>query len=82
MEESPKKYIYVLIISVWAKKKMEKNKIVKSWELKATSQKSFYKKAYEKQQELADLCSEYNNLAVGNIKNIYKDKHIFPNMEI
>lgn len=39
-------------------------------------------KAYEKQQELATLCSEYNSLAVGNIKNIYKDKNIFPNMEI
>lgn len=44
--------------------------------------KRLYKKAYEKQQELAAICSEYNNLAVGNIKNIYKDKHIFPNMEI
>lgn len=44
--------------------------------------KKLYKKAYEKQQELATLCSEYNNLTVGNIKNIYKDKHIFPNMEI
>lgn len=44
--------------------------------------KRLYKKAYEKQQELADLCSEYNNLAVGNIKYIYKDKNIFPNMEI
>lgn len=44
--------------------------------------KKLYKKAYEKQQELAALCSEYNSLAVGNIKNIYKDKHIFPNMEI
>lgn len=44
--------------------------------------KRLYKKAYEKQQELAALCSEYNSLAVGNIKNIYKDKHIFPNMEI
>lgn len=44
--------------------------------------KRLYKKAYEKQQELATLCNEYNNLAVGNIKNIYKDKHIFPNMEI
>ena len=65
-----------------AKKEMEKNKIVKSWELKATSQKSFYKKAYEKQKELDAICSEYNSLAVGNIKNIYKDKHIFPNMEI
>lgn len=44
--------------------------------------KKLYKKAYEKQQELAALCSEYNNLCVGNIKNIYKDKHIFPNMEL
>lgn len=44
--------------------------------------KRLYKKAYEKQQELAALCSEYNNLAVGNIKNIYKDKHIYPTMEI
>ena len=44
--------------------------------------KRLYKKAYEKQQELAVLCSEYNNLAVGNIKNIYKDKNIYLNMEI
>lgn len=44
--------------------------------------KRLYKKAYEKQQELADLCSEYNSLAVGNIKNIYKDKNIYPTMEI
>lgn len=44
--------------------------------------KRLYKKAYEKQQELAAICGEYNSLAVGNIKNIYKDKHIFPNMEI
>lgn len=44
--------------------------------------KRLYKKAYEKQQELATLCSEYNSLAVGNIKNIYKDKHIYPTMEI
>lgn len=44
--------------------------------------KRLYKKAYEKQQELATICSEYNSLAVGNIKNIYKDKHILPNMEI
>lgn len=33
--------------------------------------KRLYKKAYEKQKELAAICSEYNNLAVGNIKNIY-----------
>ena len=44
--------------------------------------KKLYKKAYEKQQELAAICSEYNNLAVGNIKNIYKDKNIYPNMDI
>lgn len=44
--------------------------------------KRLYKKAYEKQQELDAICSEYNNLAVGNIKNIYKDKHIYPNMDI
>lgn len=44
--------------------------------------KRLYKKAYEKQQELEKICSEYNNLAVGTIKNIYKDKHIYPNMDI
>ena len=44
--------------------------------------KRLHKKAYEKQQELEKICSEYNSLAVGNIKNIYKDKNIYPNMEI
>lgn len=44
--------------------------------------KRLYKKAYEKQQELDALCSEYNSLCVGSIKNIYKDKHIYPNMDI
>lgn len=44
--------------------------------------KKLYKKAYEKQQELAAICSEYNNLCVGNIKHIYQDKHIYENMEI
>ena len=44
--------------------------------------KKLYKKAYEKQRELAAICSEYNNLCVGNIKNIYKDKNIYPNMDI
>ena len=34
---------------------MEKIKIVKSWELKATSQKSFYKKAYVLEDEKGDL---------------------------
>lgn len=44
--------------------------------------KRIYKKAYEKQKELAAICSEYNSLCVGSIKNIYKDKHIYPNMDI
>lgn len=44
--------------------------------------KRLYKKAYEKQQELEKICSEYNSLTVGDIKNIYKDKNIYPNMEI
>ena len=44
--------------------------------------KKLYKKAYEKQQELEKICNEYNNLAVGNIKNIYKDKNIYPCMDI
>lgn len=44
--------------------------------------KRLYKKAYEKQQELAEICSEYNKIAVGSIKNIYKDKNIYPNMDI
>lgn len=44
--------------------------------------KRLYKKAYEKQQELAAICCEYNNLVAGNIKNIYKEKNIYPNMEI
>ena len=44
--------------------------------------KKLYKKAYEKQQELSAICSKYNNLCAGNIKNIYKDKNIYPNMDI
>lgn len=44
--------------------------------------KRLYKKAYEKQQELIAICSEYNNLCVGKIKNIYKYENIYPNMDI
>ena len=44
--------------------------------------KRLYKKAYEKQQELEKICSEYNSIAVGDIKNIYKDKNIYENMDI
>lgn len=40
------------------------------------------RKTETKQQELEKICSEYNNLAVGNIKYIYKDKYIRSNMEI
>ena len=44
--------------------------------------KKLYKKAYEKQKELDAICSEYNGLTVGSIKNIYKDKNIYPSMDI
>ena len=44
--------------------------------------KKLYKKAYEKQKELEKICSDYNSIAVGDIKNIYKDKNIYPNMDI
>lgn len=44
--------------------------------------KRLYKKAYEKQQELEKICSDYNSLAVGDIKHIYSDKHIYENMDI
>ena len=44
--------------------------------------KRLYKKAYEKQQELEKICSEYNSIAVGNIKHIYSNKHIYESMDI
>lgn len=44
--------------------------------------KKLYKKAYEKQQEFAALCNKYNNLCVGSIKKIYKDKYMLLNMDI
>lgn len=44
--------------------------------------KRLYKKAYEKQQELDAICSDYNSLCVGSIKHIYKDKNIYPNIDI
>jgi hypothetical protein len=44
--------------------------------------KKLYKKAVEKQKELDAACSEFNSLAVGNIKHIYPDKHIYENMDI
>lgn len=44
--------------------------------------KKLYKKAYEKQKEIDAACSEFNSLAVGNIKHIYPDKHIYEDMDI
>lgn len=44
--------------------------------------KKLYKKATEKQKELEKVCSEFNGLAVGNVKHIYSDKHICENMDI
>ena len=44
--------------------------------------KRLHKKAYEKQQELEKICSAYNSLAVGSIKHIYSDKHIYESMDI
>lgn len=52
---------------------MEKNKIVKSWELKATSQKSFYKKAYVLEDEKGDLfLQSYDTIACGIINGTFK----------
>ena len=44
--------------------------------------KRLYKKAYEKQQELEKVCSEYNSIAVGDMKHIYSGKHIYESMDI
>lgn len=44
--------------------------------------KKLYKKAVEKQKELDIVCSEFNSLAVGNIKHIYSDKRIYENIDI
>lgn len=44
--------------------------------------KKLYKKAIEKQKELDTVCSEFNSLAVGNIKHIYSDKRIYENIDI
>lgn len=41
--------------------------------------KRIYAKAYEKQQELEKICSQFNALAVDGIENIYSTKHIYKN---
>ena len=44
--------------------------------------KKLYAEAVAKQKELETICDNYNGLAVGDIKHIYSDKRIYPNMEI
>lgn len=44
--------------------------------------KRLYKNAYEKQQELDCICRQFNKLAVGNMKHLYKDMHLFPKIGI
>lgn len=52
---------------------MEKNRIVKSWELKAASQKSFYKKAYVLEDERGNLyLQSYDTIVCGIINSIFK----------
>lgn len=52
---------------------MEKSKIVKSWELKATSQKSFYKKAYVLEDKKGNLfLQSYDTIVCGIINGIFK----------
>lgn len=52
---------------------MKKSKIVKSWELKATSQKSFYKKAYVLEDEKGNLfLQSYDTIVCGIINGIFK----------
>ncbi len=52
---------------------MLKNRIVKSWELKATSQKSFYKKTYVLEDEKGNLfLQSYGTIVCGIINGIFK----------
>lgn len=44
--------------------------------------KRLYRNAYEKQQELDCICRQFNKLAVGNMKHLYKDMRLFPKIEI
>lgn len=44
--------------------------------------KQLYREAVAKQKELETLCSCFNTLAVGDIPHIYKDKHIYENMQV
>ena len=42
--------------------------------------KRIYALAYEKQQELEKICTQFNALAVDGIENIYATKHIYNNL--
>ena len=44
--------------------------------------KQLYKKAVEIQEQLEAVCSQYNSLAVGDIKHIYHDKRLYKVMEV
>ena len=44
--------------------------------------KAAYAEAVAKQEELKAACDRFNALAVGDIKNICSDKHIYTNMDI
>lgn len=50
-----------------------KNRIVKSWELKATSQKCFYKKAYVLEDDKGNLfLQSYDTIVCGIIGGVFK----------
>lgn len=52
---------------------MKKNKIVRSWELKATSQKSFYRKAYVLEDKRRNLfLQSYDTIVCGIINGVFK----------
>lgn len=74
MEAGPKKiYIRNYYNLIGAKKKMEQIKIVKSWELKATSQKSFYKKAFVLEDSKGSLyLRSYDTIVCGIVNGIFK----------
>lgn len=52
---------------------MKNNRIVKSWELQATCQKSFYRKAYVLQDERENLyLQSYDTIVCGIIGGVFK----------
>lgn len=52
---------------------MEKTKIVESWELKATSQKSYYRKAYVLKDEKENLyLQSYDTIVCGIVDGNFK----------